>query len=115
MTQREAAEKMGLTTQWVRKLIKRMKKQGDAKVVHVLCGRLFADVDLMPFGPAVRRAKVGPKSCHSGFFRIVKACFASCQKASDLCCAQAGCGRPLTPGSLKLPTQLPTQGGIFGT
>jgi transposase len=39
MTQREAAEKMGVTPRWVRKLIKRMKKQGDAVVVHGLRGR----------------------------------------------------------------------------
>lgn len=39
MTQREAAEKMGVTARWVRKLIKRMKKQGDQVVVHGLRGR----------------------------------------------------------------------------
>src|SRR4249920_2009124 len=39
MTQREAAEKMGVTPRWVRQLVKRMKKQGDAVVVHRLRGR----------------------------------------------------------------------------
>jgi len=39
MTQREAAEKMGVTARWVRKLVRRMKKQGDAVVVHGLRGR----------------------------------------------------------------------------
>lgn len=39
MSQREAAEKMGVTPRWVRKLVKRMKKQGDAVVVHGLRGR----------------------------------------------------------------------------
>ena len=39
MTQREAAEKMGVTVRWVRKLVKRMKKEGDAVVVHGLRGR----------------------------------------------------------------------------
>jgi len=39
MTQREAAEKMGVSARWVRKLVKRMKKQGDAVVVHGLRGR----------------------------------------------------------------------------
>ena len=34
MTQREAAEKMGVTARWVRKLVKRMKKEGDAVVVR---------------------------------------------------------------------------------
>jgi len=28
MTQREAAERMGVTERWVRKLLRRMKKQG---------------------------------------------------------------------------------------
>ena len=39
MTQREGAEKMGVTTRWVRKLVKRMNKQGDSVVVHGLRGR----------------------------------------------------------------------------
>src|SRR3954454_18460154 len=39
MTQREAAEKMGVTARWVRKLVKRMKNEGDAVVVHGLRGR----------------------------------------------------------------------------
>src|SRR5271169_2801227 len=39
MTQREAAERMGVTERWVRKLLRRMKKQGDAVVVHGLRGR----------------------------------------------------------------------------
>ena len=39
MTQREAAQKMGVSDRWVRKLLKRMSKQGDAVVVHGLRGR----------------------------------------------------------------------------
>src|SRR5882672_3973352 len=39
MTQREAAERMGVSERWVRKLLGRMKKQGDAVVVHGLRGR----------------------------------------------------------------------------
>src|SRR3954470_21514895 len=39
MTQREAAEKIGVTDRWVRKLLKRMAKDGDAVVVHGLRGR----------------------------------------------------------------------------
>ena len=39
MTQREAAQKMGVSDRWVRTLLKRMKKQGDAVVVHGLRGR----------------------------------------------------------------------------
>ena len=39
MTQREAAEKMGVSERWVRKLLRRMKKDGDQAVVHRLRGR----------------------------------------------------------------------------
>jgi transposase len=39
MTQREAAERMGVSERWVRKLLKRMKREGDHVVVHGLQGR----------------------------------------------------------------------------
>jgi transposase len=39
MTQREASERMGVSERWVRKLLVRMKKQGDEVVVHGLRGR----------------------------------------------------------------------------
>lgn len=39
ITQREAAEKMGVSDRWVRKLLKRMSKRGDGIVVHGLRGR----------------------------------------------------------------------------
>lgn len=39
ITQREAAERMGVSDRWVRELLKRMGKQGDAVVVHGLRGR----------------------------------------------------------------------------
>src|SRR5438876_3365794 len=39
LSQREAGEKMGMSARWVRKLLKRMAKQGDAVVVHGLRGR----------------------------------------------------------------------------
>src|SRR5881394_231108 len=39
MTQREAAERMGVSDRWVRKLLQRIDKQGDAAVVHGLRGR----------------------------------------------------------------------------
>ena len=39
MTQREAAEKMGVSQRWVRKLLRRMKQEGDTVVVHGLRGR----------------------------------------------------------------------------
>jgi len=39
LTQREAAQKMGISDRWVRKLLRRMGKVGDAVVVHGLRGR----------------------------------------------------------------------------
>jgi len=39
ITQREAAQKMGVSDRWVRTLLKRMSKRGDAVVVHGLRGR----------------------------------------------------------------------------
>lgn len=39
LTRREAAQKMGVSERWVRKLLKRMAKQGDAVVIHGLRGR----------------------------------------------------------------------------
>ena len=39
MTQREAAERMEVSQRWVRTLLRRMRKQGDAVVVHGLRGR----------------------------------------------------------------------------
>ena len=39
ISQREAAEKIGISERWVRKLLKRMKQQGDRVVVHGLRGR----------------------------------------------------------------------------
>jgi transposase len=39
MTQREASERMGVSERWVRKLLKRMERQGDRVVVHGLRGR----------------------------------------------------------------------------
>jgi transposase len=39
MTQREVAERMGVSARWVRKLLRRMKREGDGVVVHGLRGR----------------------------------------------------------------------------
>lgn len=39
ITQGEAAERMGVSQRWVRKLLKRMKREGDRVVVHGLRGR----------------------------------------------------------------------------
>src|SRR5580700_9211 len=40
ISQREAARRMGVTDRWVRKLLKRMKRQGDRVVVHGLRRRV---------------------------------------------------------------------------
>ena len=40
ITQREAALKMGVSDRWVRKLLVRMKTDGDGVVVHGLRGRI---------------------------------------------------------------------------
>jgi transposase len=39
MTQRQAAERMGVSPRWVRKLLERMRREGDRVVVHGLRGR----------------------------------------------------------------------------
>src|ERR1017187_1961991 len=39
MTQRKAAQNLGVSDRWVRTLLKRMNQQGDAVVVHGLRGR----------------------------------------------------------------------------
>ena len=39
ITQREAAQKIGVSDRWVRTLLKRMSKDGDAVVVHGLRGK----------------------------------------------------------------------------
>ena len=39
ISQREAAQRMGVSDRWVRKLLKRMKREGDRVVVHGLRGR----------------------------------------------------------------------------
>jgi DNA-binding Lrp family transcriptional regulator len=39
ITQRKAAEKMGVTDRWVRELLARMEKQGDGVVIHALRGK----------------------------------------------------------------------------
>ena len=41
MTQGETGERMGVSERWVRKLLRRMKKQGDAVVVHLAAGTGF--------------------------------------------------------------------------
>src|SRR5437016_11618231 len=40
LTQREAGEQLGFTDRWVRKLLGRVKKEGDRGVVHRLRGRV---------------------------------------------------------------------------
>ena len=82
MTQREAAEKMGVSERWVRKLLQRMKKQGDAVVVHGLRGRasnrklpaetqkqalaILKQPDWHDFGPTFASRTVGQAASDSG-------------------------------------------------
>jgi predicted DNA-binding protein (UPF0251 family) len=39
LTQKQAAEQMGVSERWVRKLLQRMRQEGDAVVVHGLRGQ----------------------------------------------------------------------------
>ena len=39
ISQREAAQRMGVSDRWVRQLLQRMKREGDRVVVHGLRGR----------------------------------------------------------------------------
>lgn len=39
LTQKEAARRMGVTARWVRTLVRRLKRKGDAAVIHGLRGR----------------------------------------------------------------------------
>lgn len=39
LTQREGGQQLGLSERWVRKLVARIRRQGDAGVVHGLRGR----------------------------------------------------------------------------
>jgi DNA-binding transcriptional regulator PaaX len=45
VTHRSAAEGMGVSERWVRKLLARMEKQGDGVVVHGLRGRPYQPAD----------------------------------------------------------------------
>ena len=83
MTQREAAERMGVTERWVRKLLRRMKKQGDAVVVHRLRGRasnrklpaktqkqalvILRKPDWHDFGPTFAAEQLAKTSSDSGW------------------------------------------------
>ena len=77
MTQREAAEKMGVSQRWVRRLLGRMKKEGDRVVVHGLRGRAsnrkiasetekralkaLADPEWQDFGPTFAREQLAKR------------------------------------------------------
>jgi len=39
ITQRQAAERMGVSERWVRKLLRKLKRKGDRAVVHGLRGQ----------------------------------------------------------------------------
>jgi len=55
ITQRQAAERLGVTKRWVRKLVKRWRKKGDRVVVHGLRGR----PSNRKIAPAMERQAVG--------------------------------------------------------
>ena len=40
LTQKEAAEQLGLSRRWVKKLMKRMRREGDRGVMHRLRGKV---------------------------------------------------------------------------
>ena len=65
ISQREAASKIGVSDRWVRKLLKRMKKQGDGVVVHGLRGR--ATARQYPPGCPWRIAELGQNQAFFGF------------------------------------------------
>ena len=80
ISQREAAEKIGVSDRWVRKLLKRMKKHGDAVAVHGLRGRasnrkiaaetqqrtieLLKQPDWHDFAPTFASEQLGQKARH---------------------------------------------------
>jgi DNA-binding Lrp family transcriptional regulator len=55
ITQQQAAQRMGITERWVRKLLKKLKRRGDRAVVHGLRGRSSNH----RIGEAVREKAVG--------------------------------------------------------
>src|ERR1700685_2320465 len=58
VTQRQAAEKMGVSDRWVRKLLGRMKIDGDAVGIHGLRGRVSnRQIDPTPQARAIERLK----------------------------------------------------------
>src|ERR1700677_3887922 len=58
VTQRQAAEKMEVSDRWVRRLLRRMKTEGDGVVVHGLRGRASnRQIDLRDPGPRHRTAE----------------------------------------------------------
>jgi len=65
ISQRKAARRMGVTDRWVRKLSKRMKRQGEGVVVHGLRGRVSAGgVHLkskLPTGQPQQMESLGPE------------------------------------------------------
>lgn len=82
VTQRYAAERMGVTDRWVRKLLGRLDEQGDAVVVHGLCGRAsnrrigakvraeamkhLAEPDWHDFGPTFASEQLAKHDIHVG-------------------------------------------------
>jgi transcriptional regulator with XRE-family HTH domain len=79
ITQREAAERMGVSERWVRKLLRRMKSEKDRVVVHKLRGRpsnrrrsaelrdrvvkLLSDPVYAGYGPTLAAERLQEKHC----------------------------------------------------
>jgi DeoR/GlpR family transcriptional regulator of sugar metabolism len=58
VTQRQAAERMGVSERWVRRLLARMKTDGDGVVVHGLRGRASnRQIDSKTQGRAIKLLK----------------------------------------------------------
>ena len=80
ISQREAARRMGVSDRWERKLLKRMKRQGDGVVVHGLRGRasnrkiaskvrtqaieFLKQRDWLDFGPSFASEQTGEAARH---------------------------------------------------
>jgi transposase len=58
LTQRAAAEQLGISERWVREMVRRVRKRGDRAVVHGLRGK-----------PSKRRLKPKLKECAVGLYR----------------------------------------------
>ena len=54
ITQKEAAEQLGLSRRWVKKLVRRLRKEGDRGVMHRLPGKASSERRWSVRAPAYR-------------------------------------------------------------